>query len=203
MTERHSIDKYSRTEYEEGLANISKKEAGISNHPLQKELELHADLKKSAGSIYPFTLEEQEVKIAFDNETAPIRQEIDQIKKNLWRQLSNAQTEALEIDAELESKKLAQRVLPQIAQIEDDAHHRLEDTRANLSPRAQMYGRAVIEVAEEAKYKIASQKPKPAPAMIRSIFQALQELSREFARQAGNVLAQDRYGSDATSSAIP
>lgn len=194
MTERNPIDKYSRVAYQDSLDRLSETEKKMNEHPLHAELAVHQELKHEAEAPYPLAEEEAQMAAAFEAETVDFRKEVDMIKRDLWRQLSNAQTEAMAINDERESREAAQVVLPQIAQIEDNTHHRMDDDPENLSSRAKVYGRAVLEIAEEAKYKIASEKPTPPPAVIQAIFRAVQELYSQFVGFAGNVLVQDKYG---------
>lgn len=195
MKERPPVDKYSKSAYEEGVVRLSQIEKNIKEHPLQAELAVHQELKKEAPTPYPLRGEEENIRTTLKNQTAVFQKEIDTIKKELWRQLGNAQTEAKTKNDEIESQKLARAVLPQIIKIEDNTHHRMEDS-GNLSQRAHAFGRAVLAESENAKRRITSKKPMPSPTMIQTSFRVIQELYREFSGLAGNVLLQDKYGGD-------
>ncbi len=193
MTERHPVDKYSKTDYEAGLAHIAEKEALIGDHPLQNELELHQDLKKETPSTYPFEKEEAEARAALEKETAVLRKEIEQIKKDLQRQFGNAHAEALKINEKMTSDEAAQMVLPEIARIEDSTRRKMEASETLLAP-APDYGKAILKSTEEARREITSRKLVASPARILDIFRGIQELYDKFIEFAGNVLAQTKYG---------
>lgn len=192
-SERRPVDKYSKSTYEAGLSQLSEVENSIEEYPLQEELKLHKKLREESPSPYPLREDEKRVKTALEAETAGFRKEVEQIKQDLWRQLGNAQTEATKMNDEMKIEELALVVLPQIIKIEDITHHKMEDSK-NLSPRAQYFGKVVLEEAEATKQKIVSKKPVPTPTAIQTSFQVVQELHRQFVDMAGNVLAQDRYG---------
>ena len=201
MAERRPpVDKYSKSAYEAGLAQLSETEDKTKKHPLQAELDMHQELRKDAPSHYPLVEDEERARDALEKETAGFRREVEEIKRDLWRQLGNAQTEAAKTNDELKSGELAREVLPKIIKIEDRTHHQMEDT-GNLSLRAQYFGRAVLDEAEDARHRITSKKPTLAPETIQTSFNVVEELYRQFAGLAGNVLLQNKYGGDASGSA--
>ncbi len=198
MSERVPIDKYSKTEYEQGLARVAKAEKQVSEHPLQEELSVHAALRQGSEGPYAFSAEEEAAKARLAEETAGLEREIAHIKQDLWRQLSNAHTEALAMDAERESREVAEVVLPHMIEIESETRGRMES--ADLPGKARAYGRAIIEIVEKARVIFKEHKKIPSAKVIKSIANAVAEMYTEFRRFAGNVLAQDRYG-DPTGSA--
>lgn len=193
MKEGNPSDKYSKAAYEAGLKQLAQNEEAVETHPLQEEVTLHEELRKGTDGPYALSEEEAAARARLAEETGEFRKKVDAIKQDLWRQLSNAQTEAIQEDNERESRKAAEIVLPKINEIEATTHQRLENAPGNLSVRAHVYGRAVLEVAEEAKRKITD-KPRLSPTMIRAIFETVQEGYKQFAAFAGNVLSQDKYG---------
>ena len=193
MSEKPPIDKYSKAAYEAGLERLSQKEAQIKSHPLQEELALHKELRKDSPSPYPFVEDEERARVTLEEETAGFRREIEFIKQDLWRQLGNAHAEAEKMNDATKSVELARMILSQIIKIEDSTHHKMEDS-GNLSRRAQYFGRAVLDETEATKHNIISKKPIPAPDTIQKSLKVIQELYRQFADIAGNVLVQDRYG---------
>lgn len=193
MTERHPIDKYSKDSYQEGLDLLSETEERINVHPLQEDMAIHRELRKESAGPYPFAGEEENVRIAFEAETVDIRREADAIKQDLWRQLSNAQTEAMKMNEELGSRELAREVLPEITKIEENTIQRMGIPNINkdLPNNARAHGWAVLNFARDAKSQIASEK---SVLNIQKIFTMIKTLYREFVSMAGNVVQQDRFG---------
>lgn len=199
MSERAPVDKYSRKEYEKGLAHLAQREKAVASHPLQEQLSVHTELQQGSKGEYPFAAEERRTKEELAQETAHIQREIDRIKQDLWRQLSNAHNEALSEDDERESRKLAEAVLPQIKAIEEDTRHRLVEEP--LSGKARIYANAIIEAADKTRTVLETHKAIPGPSKIREAANLIVELYSELKRFAGNALAQDRYGNPTGSAA--
>lgn len=193
MKERPPVDKYSKADYEAGLARIAEKQIMISSHPLQEELKLHKDLRSETASPYPFDEEEKGLQREFEKETAELRREVAIIEQDLRRQLSNAQTEATKIHEERGSREMARSVLPKIAQIETDTIQKMGVPEINkeLPTRARAHGWAVINTARYARNQIASEK---SPLNIARLLGGIQKLYDEFVGLAGNVISQDRFG---------
>ena len=153
MEKRTPVDKYSRNQYQASLDSLAEKEGEKLKHPLQAELATHEELQRESPVPYPFAEEKKRAETTLDAETAEIQAEIEKIKKDLIRQLGNAQTEANEMNDETESKKLAQQVLPEIAKVKGSIQSELAKNE-NLPRRAQSFGRQVLVETDRAERDI-------------------------------------------------